>query len=143
MSTTTIKQPPAATRAVGRPNISAAVDDIIPANPTDAASTRSRTIESFEVTDNGEAATEAEPVYPEGFKFYMIILSAGLVLIIAGMDGSMVSIAVPSITDEFHTVADIGWYSSAFRLALCSFQFMFGKLYKIFSVKMVFLASIV
>lgn len=46
-----------------------------------------------------------------------------------------------SITDHFHTVADVGWYSSAFRLCSCAFQFIFGKLYKLFSVKRIFLLA--
>ena len=53
----------------------------------------------------------------------------------------VVAVAVPSMTDEWHKVADIGWYSAAFRLCMCSFQFMFGKLYKLFSVKRIFLIS--
>lgn len=44
-----------------------------------------------------------------------------------------------SITNEFNTVADVGWYSSGFRLCACAFQFMFGKLYKLFSVKRIFM----
>lgn len=39
-------------------------------------------------------------------------------------------------------MSDIGWYSAAYRLAKCSFQFMFGKLYRMFSVKWIFMISI-
>lgn len=49
---------------------------------------------------------------------------------------------MPSITDEFRTVADVGWYSSAFRLCACSFAFMFGKMYKLFPLRPIFLTSI-
>ena len=52
---------------------------------------------------------------------------------------SIVAMAVPSITTDFHTVADVGWYLAAFRLCACSFQFMFGKLYKLFPVRSMFL----
>ena len=38
-------------------------------------------------------------------------------------------------------MADVGWYSAGFRLCSCAFQFIFGKMYKLFSVKSVFLAS--
>lgn len=47
-----------------------------------------------------------------------------------------------SITDHFHTVADVGWYSAAFRLCICAFQFVFGKIYKLFSIKHVFMVSV-
>ncbi|KAB8074385.1 major facilitator superfamily domain-containing protein [Aspergillus leporis] len=52
---------------------------------------------------------------------------------------NIVATAVPSIIDYFHTVVDVGWYSSVFRLCQCSFQFVFGKGYKLFSIKPVFL----
>lgn len=83
-----------------------------------------------------------ESQYPTGAKFYLILLSVALVLVLYGMDSSMVAVAVPSITDHFHTVADVGWCSAAYRLCSCSFQFMFGKLYTIFSVKRTFLVSV-
>ena len=83
--------------------------------------------------------TESELSYPTGAKFWLPFLSATLVLILGGLDNNIVATAVPSITDHFHTVADVGWYSAAFRLTLCAFQFLFGKLYTLFSVKRVFL----
>ncbi len=87
-------------------------------------------------------AAEDERKYPQGTKFYVIFVSACLVLILAEMDFSIVAVAVPSITNTYHTVADIGWYSSAFRLSMCSFQFLFGKLYKLFSFKKIFMGCV-
>jgi MFS family permease len=57
------------------------------------------------------------------------------------MDSSVLGVAVPSLTAHFHTIRDIGWYSSGYRLSSCSFQFVFGKLYKLYPVKRVFLVS--
>ncbi|GAM88210.1 hypothetical protein ANO11243_062410 [Dothideomycetidae sp. 11243] len=84
-----------------------------------------------------------EPIYPTGLKFFIITISVGLVLILGGLDLNVVATAVPAITDHFHTVADVGWYAAAYRLTTCAFQFFFGKLYKLFAIKWVFLASIV
>ena len=69
------------------------------------------------------STAEGETHYPIGTKFWLIMLSIGLVLIIATMDASIVAVAVPSMTDHWHTVADVGWYSAAYRLCQCSFQF--------------------
>lgn len=91
---------------------------------------------------SGRAEAEDESRYPTGAKLNLILLSIGLVLILSGMDASIVAIAVPAMTDHWHTVKDVGWYSAAYRLCMCSFQFMFGKLYKLFSVKRVFMASV-
>ena len=82
-----------------------------------------------------------EAGYPTGVKFWLIILTSAAVLVLGGLDTNIVATAVPSITDHFHTVADVGWYSSAFRLCACAFQFLFGKAYKLFSVKRVFLLA--
>ncbi|VUC30060.1 unnamed protein product [Clonostachys rosea] len=79
--------------------------------------------------------------YPTGAKLWLIILSVGGVLVLTSVDMNIVATAVPSITDHFHTVADVGWYSSAFRLCMCAFQFMFGKAYTLFSVKYLFLLA--
>ncbi|KAB8077448.1 major facilitator superfamily domain-containing protein [Aspergillus leporis] len=91
------------------------------------------------ISDRASLRGEAE--YPTGAKFWLLMLTLAAVLILSSVDMNIVATAVPSITDYFHTVADVGWYSSAFRLCQCSFQFVFGKGYKLFSIKGVFLSA--
>ncbi|SCV49858.1 related to aflatoxin efflux pump AFLT [Fusarium fujikuroi] len=79
--------------------------------------------------------------YATGVRLWLTILSVVSILVLASIDMNIVSTAVPAITNQFHTVAHVGWYSSAFRLSVCAFQFIFGKAYKLFSVKRVFLLS--
>lgn len=55
---------------------------------------------------------------------------------------TIVTTAIPRITDEFHSLDQVGWYGSAFFLTLASFQSTWGKLYKYFALKPVFLASV-
>ncbi|KUI71864.1 Putative HC-toxin efflux carrier TOXA [Cytospora mali] len=107
--------------------------------------------QAFEVDNNsidrplsaaGGATAEDETNYPTGIRFWLIILCNVLVLVLIGLDGNIISTAVPSITDEFHTVADVGWYSSAFRLCACSFAFVFGRMYTLFPLRPIFLTSI-
>jgi MFS family permease len=88
-----------------------------------------------------ESAPDPEPNYPTGSKFWFTIIALCVVLILGGLDANIVATAVPSITNHFHTVADVGWYASAFRLSTCAFQFGFAKLYKLFSIKAIFLIS--
>lgn len=57
-------------------------------------------------------------------------------------DRLIVSTAIPRITDEFHSVTDIGWYGSAYLITNCAFQLLFGKLYTFFSIKAIFIGSI-
>jgi MFS family permease len=89
-----------------------------------------------------ESNPDTEPNYPTGSEFWFTILATCVILILGGLDANIVATAVPSITDHFHTVADVGWYSSAFRLCTCAFQFGFAKLYQLFSIKAVFLMSV-
>lgn len=90
---------------------------------------------------NIEHTPDIEPNYPTGSSFWLTIIVLCVVLIMGGLDANIVATAVPSITNHFHTVADVGWYASAFRLCTCAFQFGFAKLYKFFSIKIVFLIS--
>ncbi|KAI5238232.1 MFS transporter [Aureobasidium subglaciale] len=87
-------------------------------------------------------AAEDESQYPRGLTKFLIIASVTLVYVLTSMDSSIVSVVVPSLTDEFHTIRDVGWYSAAYRLCVCSFQFMFGKLYKTYPPKKIFLSSV-
>lgn len=99
--------------------------------------TSAQTLEHFNI----EAAPDTPPVYPKGSKLWLSILAICIILILGGLDANIVATAVPSITDHFQTVADVGWYSSAFRLCTCAFQFGFAKMYKLFSIKTVFMMS--
>jgi MFS family permease len=111
-------------------------------NPATANGTAVPVLEPFDgVAQASQHAAEAENQYPTGAKFYSILLSLGFLLFFAGLDASIVATAVPAITNHFHTIADVGWYSVAFRLPLCSFQFLFGKLYKRFPVKSMLLVT--
>jgi MFS family permease len=66
----------------------------------------------------------------------------GLSLILISLDNTILATAIPSITNHFKTIADIGWYTSAYRLTSCSLQFMFGKFLPSVSVKIVFLVAL-
>ncbi|KAA8648390.1 hypothetical protein EYZ11_007499 [Aspergillus tanneri] len=92
-----------------------------------------------EISDPARLPGEAE--YLTSAKFWLLILTLAAVLVLSSIDMNIVATAVPSITDYFHTVADVGWYSSAFRLCQCASQFVFGKAYKLFSIKRVFLLA--
>jgi MFS family permease len=79
--------------------------------------------------------------YPTGIRFVLIISSLAAALMLGSLDLNIVSTAVPRITDAFHTVSDVGWYASALRLSACAMQFLFGKSYRLFCTKHVFLVA--
>ena len=50
--------------------------------------------------------------------------------------------AVPHITTEFHSIDDIGWYTSSYLLPLLALLPSFGKLYTYFDIKIGFICAI-
>ena len=95
---------------------------------------------NVDVKSNPDVSSE-DVQYPTGAKFWLLMFNLFAIIVLQSLDMSIVATAVPRITDHFHTVADVGWYAVAFRLGQCAFQFLYGKAYKLFSVKMVFLIA--
>ena len=55
---------------------------------------------------------------------------------------TIVSTAIPRITDEFHSLDQVGWYGSAFFLTVAAFQPTWGKAFKYFDLKLAYLLAI-
>lgn len=107
--------------------------------------------------DQGDAITNGEE-HPKGFRLAMVILALVLSVFLVALDlvtrsheqqnflanifQSIIATAIPRITDHFHSLDQIGWYGSAFFLTLASFQSTWGKAYKYFPLKAVFIYSI-
>ncbi|KAL9560765.1 hypothetical protein ACKAV7_015082 [Fusarium commune] len=85
---------------------------------------------------------EENIIYPTGPKLWSTMASMAIACFLSGLDLTIVAVAVPSITDEFQTIADIGWYSAAYGMTLSAFVFFFGQIYTLFSIKAVFLIGI-
>ena len=49
------------------------------------------------------------------------------------------STAIPTITDEFHSSGDIGWYASAYQLTGCAMQLPLGRFYSFYAPKRVYM----
>lgn len=71
----------------------------------------------------------------------MTVAMAFAIFLIA-LDETIISTAIPRITDQFHSLNDVGWYGSAYMLTMCCFQLHYGKLYQHFSTKIIFITSI-
>ena len=56
---------------------------------------------------------------------------------------TIIATAIPHITDEFHSLNQVGWYASALFTTVAATQSAWGKAFKYFSIKLVFLLSIV
>ncbi|KAI6469450.1 hypothetical protein MCOR17_003799 [Pyricularia oryzae] len=72
------------------------------------------------------------------------LLATGLCLgmFVVALDNTVIAIAIPKITTDFHSLDNTGWYGSAYMLTNCALQPMFGKVYTHFNVKWTYLCSL-
>lgn len=80
--------------------------------------------------------------YLTGLKLVTLIIALCLVVFLVALDQTIIATAIPKITDRFNSISDIGWYGSAYFLTSTSLQPTFGRVYKVFNVKTVFLVAI-
>lgn len=72
---------------------------------------------------------------PKSPKFWLTLVANFLAMFLVALDRTILSTAIPTITDEFHSLGDIGWYGSAYMLTTACSQLIFGRLYKHYNMK--------
>ncbi|KAH6684655.1 MFS gliotoxin efflux transporter glia [Halenospora varia] len=97
-------------------------------------------VESIVAESNVEQQTNGE--YPGWYQLLFILVALILGMFLVSLDMTIVATAIPKITDKFHSIDQVGWYGSAFFLALAAFQSTWGKAYKYFPLKSAFLLTI-
>ncbi|KAL4740438.1 MFS general substrate transporter [Aspergillus similis] len=85
---------------------------------------------------------EPHAFYPIGPKLILITISLMLAVFCVALDNTIMAVAIPRITDDFHALNDVGWYASSYLLTTCSFQLLYGKFYTLFQVKWVYLSAL-
>ncbi|KAI0460276.1 MFS general substrate transporter [Xylaria acuta] len=80
---------------------------------------------------------------PKSFKFWSVIISIFLALFLVALDRTIIGTATPQITQEFHSLGDIGWYGSAYQLTTAASQLLFGRVYKFYEIKRTFIITVV
>jgi hypothetical protein len=98
----------------------------------DVANEAGQTVELRQVSSgnaHGGQAVAEQPVdeYPTGLRFVLLTLGLILSIFLAALDSSIISTAIPRITDQFGTVKDVGWYGSAYSITNAAFQSTWGK----------------
>src|SRR6201996_626376 len=66
--------------------------------------------------------------YPSAFPLAMILVALACSVFLVALDTTIVATAIPRITDQFHSLDQVGWYGSGFFLTIGSFQATWGKL---------------
>ncbi|KXT07096.1 hypothetical protein AC578_2466 [Pseudocercospora eumusae] len=79
---------------------------------------------------------------PQSGASVLLTLAICLVVFLNSLDRTVLTTAVPKITDDFHSIKDIGWYASAFMFANSCLLLPLGKIYTFYSPKWVYLICI-
>jgi MFS family permease len=101
---------------------------------------------SDDVMDNNQNPTPESPEsndearHLSGSKLYALALALLLTAFTLTLDMSIMATAIPKITDDFHTINDIGWYGAGYLTTLTSLQPTSGRIYTHFSLKPAYLA---
>lgn len=80
--------------------------------------------------------------YPTSFRLICIVFSLALAVFLYGLDQTIIATAIPKITDNFNSLGDVGWYVAAYLFTSSAFQLLFGKMFTIFSIKIVYLCAV-
>ncbi|KAF2177954.1 efflux pump protein [Zopfia rhizophila CBS 207.26] len=90
-------------------------------------------------TSGGDLKGEENHEYITGFKLFAVLASVTLAAFLMLLDGSIIGVAIPNITSEFHSLDDVGWYTAAYQLASAALQPLSGKVYTSYSTKWAYL----
>ena len=72
----------------------------------------------------------------------LLSVSSAFFIKLALQDQTILATAAPTISNEFYALDDIGWWTAVYLLTLSTFQLVYGKLYSMFSIKLVYLFAI-
>ncbi|USP76676.1 hypothetical protein yc1106_03950 [Curvularia clavata] len=86
--------------------------------------------------------TPPAPAYPSRAKTVVIMLSLYIAIFLVALDRTIIGPAIPAITNEFHSIDDIGWYGSSYMLTAAGFILLYGRIYTFFPTKGIFLSGI-
>ncbi|CAH0018993.1 unnamed protein product [Clonostachys rhizophaga] len=110
-------------------------NDAAPSHPAKWEKQSSDDATTSQKDDPAEGGEEI--VYPSILVRSIVVLSLMLATFL-----SIVGTAIPKITTEFNSMADAGWYGSAFFLTLATFIAAWGKAYKYFSLRVIYILAI-
>jgi hypothetical protein len=67
----------------------------------------------YELIEVAEPSGPDESECHTGVKFAAAMIAMGLSLTLVGLDNTILATAIPSITNHFKTITDLGWYAAA------------------------------
>jgi len=90
-------------------NSSALKDDL---NGVDEKAADGVAINGNSGSADSDDTAESLPSHPSGFILAITIFALCIATFCVALDNTIISTAIPRITDDFHALQDIGWYGS-------------------------------
>ncbi|KAI1448776.1 MFS general substrate transporter [Annulohypoxylon stygium] len=86
-------------------------------------------------------SADQKDTFLQGIPLLLLTIGLSLVVFLISIDRTIITTAIPFITSEFQSTADIGWYGSSYLLTACAFQPVFGRVFTLFNPKWAYLIS--
>lgn len=80
--------------------------------------------------------------YPTGPKLWLIILALCLSVFLVALDQTIIAPALGTITTQFNSINDIGWYGASYLLTMTALTPIYGTVYRLFDIKAVYLGAV-
>lgn len=93
-------------------------------------------------TENDALSEDDESQYPHGLKLWLVLLSLCLAIFLVALDQTIIAPALGSITSEFDSTRDIGWYGASYLLTMTALQPLYGTIYRLFDIKITYLSAV-
>ena len=95
-----------------------------------------------QTNESSQQTSETPSGLPSQRVLLVTMVALFLGMFTANLDSTILATATPRITDEFHSLNDIGWYASSAFLTFAAFQTTWGKVFKYFPLKASYLVSL-
>ncbi|KAI1616419.1 putative aflatoxin efflux pump [Exophiala viscosa] len=113
-------------------------------SPTDSIPSAHEAANKPQLPSEDEEYADAENNFkPKSLKFWLVIIGMYISIFLVALDRMIIATAIPSITNEFHSIEDIGWYGSAYMMTAAIFNPLSGRIYQLYPTKWVFLLFLV
>ncbi|CAI7643384.1 unnamed protein product [Penicillium glandicola] len=93
-------------------------------------------------TGESDDEDEEKQVYPPNSKLAPILIGLCFQSFCIALDNTILSTAVPKITEQFNSLGDLSWYASAYLLTTCAVTLPFGKVYTYYSTKWTYMIAL-
>ncbi|KAF7331504.1 Major facilitator superfamily transporter [Mycena kentingensis (nom. inval.)] len=113
-----------------------------PSSTLRQSGSRERAEKEEEATATTPAARMDGVVEPPRLQLILITIALCLSVFLVALDNTIIATAIPKITNQFDSLADVGWYASSYLLTTASFQLFMGKLYTFLDIKWVYISTI-